>query len=182
MANYAILTAMGKDQPGIVAGISGVLLEKDCNIEDSTMARLGGEFTVMLLLRLPEGLTARQVDQELGVLRGKMRLTAQLTDLRPEDAMEVPEVPRHVVRVYGADKKGIVAKITRLLADRSVNITNLNTHVLRHAQPLYIMSIEVEIPPFVEPEVLSRELAEAGKEIAVQVSMRPKDEGSHQEV
>lgn len=175
MPNYAILTAMGKDQPGIVAGISGVLFEKGCNIEDSTMARLGGEFTVMLLLRLPEGTTARQIDQELAVLRGKMKLTVHLTDLRPEDAMEPPEVPRHVVSVFGADKKGIVAKITRHLADRSVNITNLTTQVVRHAQPLYIMLIEVEIPPYVDPPTLAKELEGVGRQIDVQVSMRPKE-------
>jgi glycine cleavage system transcriptional repressor len=177
MPNYAILTAMGKDQPGIVAGISGILFEKGCNIEESTMARLGGQFTVMLLLRLPEGMTARQIDQELAPLRGKLRLTAQLTDLRPEDAMEPPEVPRHVVSVYGADKAGIVAKITRHLADHSVNITNLTTRVVHHAQPLYIMLIEVEIPPYVDPDVLTKELVEVGKQIQVQVSVKPKDEG-----
>ena len=37
MPNYALMTSVGKDRPGIVAGISGVLLEADCNIEDSQM-------------------------------------------------------------------------------------------------------------------------------------------------
>ncbi len=176
MPNYAILTAMGKDQPGIVAGISGILFEKGCNIEASTMARLGGEFTVMLMLRLPEGTTARQIDQELAPLRGKLRLTANLTDLRPEDAMEPPEVPKHVVSVYGADKKGIVHQISKHLAERSVNITNLATRIVQHDQPLYIMLMEVEIPPYVDPDTLARELQDVGRQIQVQVSLRPKDE------
>ncbi len=177
MANYAMLTAMGKDQPGIVAGISGVLFEKGCNIEESTMARLGGDFTVMLMLRMPEGVTARQLDQELSVLRGKLKMTIQLTDLRPEDAMEPPEAPKHVVSVYGADKKGIVARISKHLADRSVNITNLTTRVVHHAQPLYIMLIEVEIPPYVDPSGLAQELVGVGKEIDVTVTLKPKDAG-----
>jgi glycine cleavage system transcriptional repressor len=175
MPNYAMLTAIGKDRPGIVAGVSGILFEKGCNVEDSTMARLGGDFAIMLMLRLPEGLTVRQIGDELAPLRDELKLTVQLTDLRPEDAMEPPEVPKHVVSVYGADKKGIVAKITRHLADHSVNITNLTTHVVHHAQPLYVMLIEVEIPPYVDPDTLAQELTEVGKDIDVQVSMRPKD-------
>jgi len=176
MPNYAMLSAIGRDRPGIAAGVSGILFEKGCNIEDSTMARLGGDFAIMLMLRLPEGTTVRQIEQELAPLRDDLKLTIQLTDLRPEDAMEAPGVPKHVVSVYGADKKGIVAKITRHLADHSVNITNLTTHVVHHAEPLYIMLIEVEIPPYVDSDTLAAELADVGGQIDVRVSMRPKDE------
>jgi glycine cleavage system transcriptional repressor len=176
MPNYAMLSAIGRDRPGIAAGVSEILYERDCNIEDSTMARLGGDFAIMLMLRLPEGITVRQLEDELVPLRDEMKLTFQLTDLRPEGAMEAPESPKHVVSVYGADKKGIVAKITRLLADRSVNITNLTTHVVHHDKPLYVMLIEVEIPPYVDPDELADELADAGKAIDVQVSMQPKDQ------
>ncbi|GAG31515.1 unnamed protein product, partial [marine sediment metagenome] len=108
MPNYAMLSAIGKDRPGIAAGVSEILFEKACNIEECTMARLGGDFAIMLMLRLPEGTTVRQIEQELAPLRDELKLTIQLTDLRPEDAMEAPEVPKHVVSVYGADKKGIV--------------------------------------------------------------------------
>jgi len=178
MPNYAMLSAIGKDKPGIVAGVSGILFEKGCNIEDSTMARLGGDFAIMLMLRLPEGTTVRQIEQELSALQSELSLTIQLTDIRPEDAMEPPESPRHVVSVYGADKPGIVAKITRHLADHSVNITNLTTHVVHHVQPLYVMLIEVEIPPFVDPAELGKALKDVGREIGVEVSMRAKDDAS----
>ncbi|MBN1342607.1 MAG: amino acid-binding protein [Phycisphaerae bacterium] len=176
MPNYAMLSAIGKDRPGIAAGVSRILFEKDCNIEDSRMARLGGDFAIMLMVRMPEGTTVRQMEQDLAPLSDELELTFQLTDLRPEDAMEAGETPKHVVSVYGADKKGIVAKITRHLADRSVNITDLTTHVVQHAQPLYIMLIEVEIPPYVDPDALRQELVKAGKEIDVEVSMRLKED------
>ena len=51
MPNYALLTASGLDRPGIVAGITGVLLESDCNIEDSQMSHfLGQEAGIGLLV------------------------------------------------------------------------------------------------------------------------------------
>ena len=60
MANYALLTAVGNDRPGIAAGVAKVLYDAGCNIEDSEMARLSGQFAIMLMLRLPEGLTSSQ--------------------------------------------------------------------------------------------------------------------------
>ncbi len=50
MAGYALLSALGKDRPGIVAGISEVLVRADCNIEDSSMTRLGESFACMLVV------------------------------------------------------------------------------------------------------------------------------------
>ena len=65
MPNYALMTAVGQDRPGIVSAVSGVLFDSECNIEDSEMARLGGTFAIMLVLRLPEGLISRQLEEIL---------------------------------------------------------------------------------------------------------------------
>ena len=47
---YLVISALGEDQPGIVNRLSKVLLDQGCNIEDSRMTVLGGEFAVMLLV------------------------------------------------------------------------------------------------------------------------------------
>lgn len=47
MGSYAILTAFGHDQPGIVAAITSGLFQLGCNIEDTCMTQLRGEFTMM---------------------------------------------------------------------------------------------------------------------------------------
>ena len=53
MPEFAV-TAIGRDRPGIVAAISGALLELEGNIEDSQMSILRGHFAVMLIVKLPE--------------------------------------------------------------------------------------------------------------------------------
>ena len=40
MTQYAVLTAVGSDQPGLVDAISRFILDHRCNIEDSRMAVL----------------------------------------------------------------------------------------------------------------------------------------------
>lgn len=177
MPNYALLTAAGKDRPGIVAAITKILLEQDCNIEDSQMARLGPDFACMLVIRMPEGMVSEQLTGHLGPISAEFGLRTHAQDLRPEEAGETrSDQPKHVIHVYGADRKGIVHRITQHLADRSVNITNLQTEVIHHAKPLYVMLIEVEIPPYVDSGRLQDELATIGKQIEVVVSLKPKDD------
>lgn len=177
MANYALLTCSGSDRPGIVSAITGVLLECDCNIEDSQMARLGPNFDCMLVIRMPEGLVSEVLGERLADIAGEFGLRTHLDDLRPEEAGETrSEQPKQVIHVYGADHKGIIHSITRRLAEQSVNITNLHTEVIHHDAPLYVMMIEVEVPPFVDAGQLQADLVAVGKEIEVTVSMKPKDD------
>ncbi|HSW47389.1 MAG TPA: ACT domain-containing protein [Phycisphaerae bacterium] len=177
MPNYALLTASGSDRPGIVAAISGVLFENDCNIEDSQCARLGPDFACMLMIRMPEGLVSQRLRTCLAGVVGEFGLSIDVHDLRPEEASETrSEQPKHLIHVYGADRTGIVYRITRHLADQKVNVTNLQTEVIHHAQPLYVMLIEVEIPSYVDTHHLQCDLVAIGKEIGVVVSLKPKDD------
>ncbi len=177
MANYALLAASGQDRPGIVAAITRVLLESHCNIEDSQMARLGPSFAMMLMIRMPEGMVSQQLGERLGGAAGELGLHLDLQDLRPEEASDTrSDRPKQLIHVYGADRQGIVHRITKRLADHSVNVTNLHTEVIHHDTPLYVMLIEVEVPPFVDTGQLQDELTALGREIDVVVSMKPKDD------
>lgn len=174
MANYALLSAIGKDKPGIVAAVSAVLFQAGCNIEDSTMARLGGDFAIMLMLRLPEGFTSQQLAERIAQVHRHVQLTIHVADIPPEEVEPQTEAARHLILVYGSDKPGIVARLTSLLAERNVNITNLRTSVIQRAQPLYVMTIEVELPSFIDQGELTKPLQAVAKELGVQVEIKPK--------
>jgi glycine cleavage system transcriptional repressor len=174
MANYALLSAVGKDKPGIVATVSAVLYQAGCNIEDSTMARLGGDFAIMLMLRLPEGFTSQQLAERFEVAHRHLSLTINVTDIPPEEVEPQTESARHLILVYGSDKPGIVARLTALLAERNVNITNLRTSVIQRAHPLYVMTIEVELPGFIDQTELAKPLQAVARELGVQVEVKAK--------
>ena len=53
MNKYLVISALGKDRPGIVNLLSQAILEAGCNIQDSRMTVLGGEFALMLLVSGP---------------------------------------------------------------------------------------------------------------------------------
>ncbi len=50
----AIITAFGKSHPGIVAGITGILAEKNVDITDITQTLLGKNFAMIVIVNLTE--------------------------------------------------------------------------------------------------------------------------------
>src|SRR6478736_5921429 len=53
MPTNFVLTLTGPDRIGIVDEVTGLLLERGGNVETSRMARLGGEFAVLMLVSMP---------------------------------------------------------------------------------------------------------------------------------
>ena len=48
MKQWFMLTVIGSDQAGIVSGLTGALYQAGANLGEASMARLGGNFTIML--------------------------------------------------------------------------------------------------------------------------------------
>lgn len=166
---HVALTAVGIDRPGIVAAVSRAIFDTGGNIEDSRMAILGGHFAMVLIVSLPSG--------DVGALEGA--LTPAATDLglivsvRPiADAhAEHAQGAEYVVRVYGADKPGIVARVSGALAEHGVNIRDLATHVLEGDTPVYVMLLDVSIPG--DAAAVESALKDLAASIGVDVSIDP---------
>ena len=172
-----ILTALGKDRPGIVAGVTQVLYDRGCNLEDSAMTRLGGEFAIMLEFSSPPGQTAESLRRELQTLEHRLRLVVHLKALTAAEA-RAPRSPgrRYLISVYGTDRPGIVFRVTDALAKEGVNITDLHTHrTPRGRPPLYLTLIEVELAPKQPEAKLSRHLQQVAKRLGVQATLRSAD-------
>jgi glycine cleavage system transcriptional repressor len=171
MAEFAV-TAIGRDRPGIVAAISGALLELEGNIEDSQMSILRGHFAVMLIVQLPDTADPADLEERLQRVRQELELEA-ISVNRVDDLGGAAARPSHVITVYGADHPGIVHGVSAALAERGVNITGLETRLAGAADsPLYVMIIEVAIRQAAEAD-LEAALGEVGARAKVEVSIRP---------
>ena len=173
MAHFA-LSAIGRDRPGIVATVTGVLLEHGVNVEDSQMAILAGHFSMTLVLALPDG-------AEPDALRSSLETAAGELGLEALSLSEVAEVggpqaePSHIVTVYGSDHPGIVHAVASVLAARSWDITDLNTRLVGEAgEQLYALMLEVAVPPQ-EAGALEDALDTVAGEQGVEVSVRELD-------
>ena len=172
MTEFAV-TAIGRDRPGIVAGVSGALLELDGNVEDSQMSILRGQFAVMLLVQVPDGVEQSQLAERLGVVRDELGLDAVTVSPLGEGAG--PVTPSHVVSVYGSDSKGIVHSISAALAGHGVDITDLETKLAgTDDAPVYVMVLEVALGSASVAEVQAA-LKQAAAQLGVEVSLRELD-------
>lgn len=179
MNQHALLTVTGRDRPGIVARTTQVLFETGCNIADSSMTRLGGAFTVMLILHLPPTLTLERLAEQFHPLADEMMLTIHVHPLSIESAAvqggDAPQVA--TLSVLGADQPGIVFRVTQLLAEMACNIIDLYTRMLGSAdKPVYSMVIEMEVPDSPDwPNRLQQRLTQLENGLNVEIHLRLSD-------
>lgn len=162
------VTAIGRDRPGIIARVTGLLHEHDCNLEDSTMTILGGQFAMMLLVRT--GTDAAELEQALAA--GTTDLGLVVTVRKVGEGAESPPAT-HVLSVYGSDRPGIVHAVTHELAAHGVNVTDVTTRTLEAEHPVYAMMLEAALPEDVDSDRLSAAIAAAVPD--VEVSIHPLD-------
>jgi glycine cleavage system transcriptional repressor len=169
---YLAVSAIGRDRPGIVADISGVLLRHEVNVEDSQMTILRGHFAMMLVLAAPEDVDRDSLAADLDAAATALEMEA-LTLRDVGDLSASGPEPSHMVTVYGVDHPGIVHAAATALAERSVDITDLNTRLLEDdGEPLYVLMMEVALPSGLTPDELERELAGVGAAEGVEVTLR----------
>lgn len=189
MVRRWILTALGKDQPGIVARVTKILYELGCNLEDSAMTRLEGEFTIMLIFSAKGALSQVRLERAFRAIAIRLKLAIHLKALTHAEATPVRGGTPYHISVYGADRPGIVYRVSQLLAHQRVNITDVSTHLSavpsgtgqagrtsrptgKKALPLYLMVLEVELPRRVSPGGLEQQLRKLAKRLGVDVTLR----------
>jgi glycine cleavage system transcriptional repressor len=173
--HYA-LSAIGRDRPGIVAAVTGVLLGHGVNLEDSQMTILRGHFTMMLVVDVPADADVERLRGDLDAAGRDLGLEGVALAEVAEADPEAPDDPSHIVTVYGADHPGIVNSVAEALAAAEVNITDLNTRLVPEDDggggDLYAMMVEVSLPPGLSAGALESLLAGIKREQDVEVSVR----------
>ena len=155
------ITVIGPDRPGIVADVAEALADLGANLSDSTMTRLRGHFAMTLICTGPD---AAAVEKALAPLSGVL---STVRVVQPEADPAGAGEP-YLVSVHGADRLGIVAAVTRVVAAAGGNITDLTTRLVG---PLYVLVAEVEMPAGAADELATR-LAVAADELGVDVTLR----------
>lgn len=159
------VTAVGRDQPGIVAAVARVLHERGGNLEDSAMRILGGHFAIVLLVDTDDDEEA--LHDALSAATTHLGLTISVSRA---DTDGTAAEPTHLLSVYGADRPGIVAGVTGAIADVGAYITDLQTQVIGDEDTaVYAMVIEVMAA---DPDELAARLDSVCGELRVDHTLR----------
>ena len=177
MKTYFILSAMGKDRPGIVADVSEVIYECGGNVEDSSMSLLRNHFALLLLFSTEREEVNQKLSFALKRLGGEKNLTVFYSPITFEEAYPKTKEQTHRFKITtsGVDHAGIVFKVCRLLADRKVNIIDMETHRVLSAEsgtPLFEMDMEVEVPKSVSEPGLREDLHRLANELMIDLVLK----------
>ncbi len=159
----------------MVAGVTRVLLDLGANLEDASMTRLGGEFSMMLVVSLPK-ISDAKLKKTLAPLK-KLGLEASAKHIPSTLALvKKQNAPDALISVYGTDHPGIVYEVAKRLAKRKVNITDLNTKVVQGKDAnVYIMMLEVRLPKGLSLDVLGQDLHSLKQSLGVEITLNGLD-------
>ncbi len=168
------IAAIGRDRPGIVADLSECVFNCGCNLEDASMTMLGSEFATLMLVSGTEPDLAAKLADTTKRLEWERSLTIFVRHLDGEPAVEAPGAQEHSLKAIGIDRAGIVAGVSRCLADHEVLIDDLRGRVVPIPQsgtPLYELSLRMRLPAGLKASALEDALAVVAESLDVEISL-----------
>ena len=164
-----VLTLIGPDRPGLVEAVAEPIAAHGGNWLESRMAHLAGQFAGILRVEVPDAKAAALAE----ALR---RLEARGLRVTVESAPGAVSLPRRtlVVDLVGLDRPGIVHEISRVLAQRGVNIEELvtdRTPAPMSAELLFRSRARVNVPEGLDAAELRSRLERLAQDLMVQVTL-----------
>jgi glycine cleavage system transcriptional repressor len=172
-----IISVIGRDRPGIIAAVTGILFEADCNIENVSQTIVQSEFSGIFIASIPGNLLEPELARRLQQGLAAMDLHVFLKPLESVPETGIPSVKSEpfVITTRGPDKKGLVARITRVIADHNVNVTNLQAVFKGGKDPgNNIMIYEVDVPFSCDQKALRRDLRNKAGQLDLVISIQHK--------
>ncbi len=139
MKQWYMISLVGKDRAGIVAAVTQALFDAGATLGETTMVRLGCNFTIMMMVSSDQDTSA--LGSTLAPVTAQLGLHHHIDPIDP--GLHQHQIPDLRVVVHGADRPGIVAQVTGVLAEAGFSITDLDSQVAgSEVQPIYVLIIE----------------------------------------
>lgn len=146
METHLVISAIGEDRPGIVDTLSEAILDAGCNIGDSRMSVLGGEFAIIMIVTGNWNAVAK-LESMLPRLEKKLGLHMQSKRTEPRKGLS-DRIP-YAVEVVAIDHPGIVHDVANFFGRREINIEDVYTsrYPAPHTgAPMFTLHMTVGIP------------------------------------
>lgn len=166
-----VISAVGKDQPGLVHSVAKVVGKLNINIVDMEARSVRGHFMMFVVVDLN---TSKFGYEEMVAGLEPTRAHFNLgLEVKPYVAgRRKTDKKMMVVTVMGADRPGIVAALTALIAENNINIETMKMI----ARGEYIdMEVAVDTSDLEDISGFRRELMKFSDETGLDVSLRDGD-------
>ena len=163
-----VLTVLGPDRTGIVDALAERIAAVGGNWEESRMARLAGQFAGLLLVTLD----ADRADALVASLRG-LEASGLTVTVRTSAAPAAAGGALVRLELTGNDRPGIVRAVSRVLAERGVNVEELESGVgsaPMTGESLFRARARLRVPPSLALPDLRKSLEAIAGELMVDLS------------
>ena len=174
MTQRYIMTAFGKDRPGIVADVTRTLYENGCNLDETAMTLLEDEFTLIMLFTGEGAETETDLLRECRRLEKEKGISAFMRRLEPRTPSRRAPLPERSLHVEGQDQAGIVFKVSQFLADHQLNIIDLKSTVKASPESgaaVYLMDIRIQVPKDADLAAIETGLEAVADELHVDIGL-----------
>jgi glycine cleavage system regulatory protein len=169
MRNTLVLTVLAPDRTGLVELLAQRIAAAGGNWEESRMARLAGQFAGILLVTCE----AARSDELAAAMRTLEPAGLQVT-VRVVPAAPAPAPgPTIQLALTGTDRAGIIRDVSRVLAERGVNVEELESEVTSapmSGEPLFTARARLRVPPALPLAELRASLEKLASELMVDLS------------
>lgn len=177
MRRWFILSAIGRDRPGLAAELARLVLDSDANLDDSRMTILGSDFAMILLCSSTSAEAADSLAVGAKQLEREHGLTILMRHLEdgPRPSLPAPDHGLYRLEVAGTDRAGIVAGVCRVLAEHGANIAELSTRSRPGpgGAPHYEMQILLEVPETLDVPSLRERLEAEADRLVIDLLLAP---------
>lgn len=146
MQEYLVISAIGEDKSGIINGLSQAANECDCNILDTRMTVLGGEFALIMMIS-GQAEAVSKAESLIPQIAESFGLTTILKRTRPRQET-LASLP-YSISVVSLDHPGIVREIAGFFSQRNINIEEMETGTYAAAHtgsPMFSLELSVKVP------------------------------------
>ncbi len=147
MKKYYVVSAVGRDRPGLVNHVTHAIHELGGNVEMQRSTRMAAEFALLILFSVDEGPAEPVIERLSALRRDDFFVTAREalaeSGQRPAKAREMELI------ASGADQPGVIDAVTLLLLESGVNIETMDFDVEgapMSGDPLFRMSARLAAP------------------------------------
>jgi glycine cleavage system transcriptional repressor len=173
MSHHLVISALGKDKPGIIDQLTSQFLECGCNIVDSRMTVLGGEFAILTLVDGNWNNIAK-LESQIPSLEKRLDLTIIAKRTEPQAGRR--DLLPYAVDVVALDQPGIVHNLASFFSKRNINIQDMITTSYSAAHtgtPMFSVHITVDIPSTFQISALREEFMDYCDQLNLDAVMEP---------
>jgi glycine cleavage system regulatory protein len=171
--DHLIVAVFAPDKPGQVEQIASCIANHGGNWLESRMTHMAGQFAGILRVGVPPEAHKELRDALQGLSECGIRVQFAETCVEPSCSLKPISM-----ELVGNDRPGIVRDVTRLLADKGVNVEQLVTNVEpapMSSEPLFRANALLGLPLTLPLEDLQKSLETLADDLMVELKLKADD-------